>query len=159
MDGPLFMDAVITANRSLSARGFVILIGALTTINAASAAVFVFLGAGPVPIFIGLDLAAVIIAFAISIRAARRRERIQVSAAEVRVLLETPRGEQMVWASPTAFTQVALIGEAEDRTDLRLRLSGREFPVARALSRRERLSFSRALDAAIVQARSGRMIG
>jgi len=155
MQGPFYMDAVITPHRSLSSRGFIALIGVMTLINVAAAAVFVSLGAAPVPIFLGLDLTAVIIAFTVSNRAASRRERIQVTAAEVRVLLETPRGAQTIWVSPTAFTQVALLGEAEDATDLRVRLSGRELAVARALSRRERLDFAQALDRAIMRARAG----
>ena len=149
------MDAVITPHRSLSKRGFIVLISVMTAINVVAAMVFVSLGAAPVPIFLGLDLVAVIIAFTASSRAATRNERIQVTAAEVRVTLETPRGAQTLWVSPTAFTQVALLGEAEDETDLRVRLSGRELAVARALSRRERLDFAQALDRAIMRARSG----
>jgi len=155
MHGPFYMDAVITPHRSLSRRGFIWLICVMTAINVAAALLFVSMGAAPVPIFLGLDLTAVIVAFAVSNRAASRNERIQVTAAEVRVLLETPRGSQTLWVSPTAFTQVALMGEAEDATDLRVRLSGRELAVARALSRRERLDFAQALDRAILRARAG----
>ena len=157
MDGPYFMDAVITPHRSLSSRGFIVLIGVLTAINATSAGFFVLLGAGPVPIFLGLDLLAVIVAFTASNRMARRQERIQVTAAEVRVTLHSPKGEQTVWVSPTAFTWVALIGTAGDAEDLRLRLSDRELRVARALSRPERLAFAKALDTAIWRARSNRL--
>ena len=104
-----------------------------------------------------LDLVAVGVAFAISSRGALKKERVQVSAAEVRVLLETPKGVETLWTSPTAFTRVALIGEAEDATDLRLTLSGREVCVASALSRRERLDFAQALDTAIMKARAERL--
>jgi uncharacterized membrane protein len=157
MDGPLFMDAVITPHRSLSRRGFIILISILTFINAVTAVVFVAMGAGPVPVFLALDAVAVVVALAFSRRAAASVERIQVSAREVRVMLETSKGAQMVWSSPTAFTRVSLIGEAEDETDLRLRLSSREVAVARSLSRRERLDFCQALDGAIMRARTGRL--
>ena len=156
MNGPLFMDAVITPHRSLSQKGFIILISVLTAINAITAAIFLLMGAGPVPLFLGLDLAAVIIAFVASNRAAANRERIQVSASEVRVVHESPRGVQTVWVSPTAFTQVALRGDAGDEDDLSLRLSDRELRVARALSRPERLAFAKALDRAIWRARTGR---
>ncbi len=149
------MDAVITPHRSLSSRGFVILICVLTAINAASAGFFLMIGAGPVPIFLGLDLLAVIIAFAASNRAASRNERVQVTASEVRVLLQSPKGTRMVWTSPTAFTRVALVGQAGEEDDLRLRLSDRELRVARDLSRPERLAFAKALDRAIWKARSG----
>jgi uncharacterized membrane protein len=157
MDGPYFMDAVITPHRSLSPRGFIVLICVLTAINAVSAAFFLCIGAGPIPIFLGLDLLAVIIALAASNRAAARDERVQVTASEVRVMLRSARGERMVWTSPTAFTRVALLGQAGEEDDLRLQLSGRELRVARALSRPERLAFAKALDQAIRRARTGRL--
>ncbi|MDB5479107.1 MAG: hypothetical protein JWO83_160 [Caulobacteraceae bacterium] len=157
MEEPFFMDAVITPHRSMSSKGFIILIGVLTAINAVSAAFFVMIGAGPIPIFLGLDLLAVIVAFTVSSRAARRHERIRVTASEVRVIQASPRGEETVWVSPTAFTRVALVGDAGDADFLRLRLSDRELRVARDLSRPERLAFAKALDRAIWRARSGRV--
>jgi uncharacterized membrane protein len=157
MDEPFFMDAVITPHRSMSSKGFIILIGVLTGINATSAAFFVMLGAGPVPIFLGLDVMAVIVAFAVSNRTARRHERIRVTASEVRVSLASPRGEQTVWVSPTAFTRLALVGDAGDADHLRLRLSDRELRVARDLSRPERQAFAKALDTALWRARSNRI--
>jgi len=150
------MDEVITPHRSLSERGFIILIGVMTAINCATAILFVSLGAAPIPAFLGLDLVAVVIAFAVSNRATRNKERLQVSAAEVRVVLETPQGAQLVWASPTAFTRVNLVGERDDLPDLRLALSGRELPVGRALGRVERLNLAAALKQAITLARQER---
>ena len=155
MDGPYFMDAVITPNRSLSRKGFIVLISVMTAINAVTAFGFYLIGAAPIPFFLGFDLLAVVVAFAIS-RRPGSNEHIQVTAAEVRVLMRDREGtEQIVWASPTAFTQVDLNGDAGDATDLRLRLSGRQLPVARTLSRPERLAFAQALHEAIRQARSG----
>ena len=154
----MFMDAVITPHRSLSRRGFIVLISVLTTINAATALGALALGATPVPIFLGLDVIAVVVAFAISNRAAARLERIQVTAAEVRVVLQSPKGEaRTLWVSPTAFTRVALLGDAADACDLQLCLSDREMPVARGLNRPERLAFAQALDQAIMRARTGRL--
>jgi uncharacterized membrane protein len=155
MDGPLYMDAVITPHRSLSRKGFIILISVLTAINTATAIVFLAMRAAPVPLFLGLDLIAIVVAFIASRRAALRRERIQVTAAEVRVVLETPKGEHTVWQSPTAFTRVALVGPDEDDADLQLRLSDRAVGVARALTRSERRDFAVALERAIRRARTG----
>jgi uncharacterized membrane protein len=154
MEHPFFMDAVITPHRSLSSRGFIILIGVLTTINTASAALFLAIGAGPVPIFLGLDLLAVVIAFAASAAAARRTERVQVTAAEIRVMRQSPHETLTVWVSPTAFTRITLIGGLEGDGDLRLRLSDREIAIARALSRPERMAFAQALDMAVWRART-----
>jgi uncharacterized membrane protein len=155
MEDAFFMDAVITPHRSLSPRGFVVLIGVLTVTNAASAAFFLTIGAGPIPIFLGLDLLAVIVAFVASNRAARLTERIQVTAAEIRVVRQSSREARTVWISPTAFTRIALVGGKEGDGDLRLRLSGREIAIGRALSRPERLAFAKALDLAVWRARTG----
>lgn len=156
MARPLYMDAVITPNRSLTQRGFIVLISIITVANCASAAVFIAMGASLVPVFLGLDLAAVVVAFLVSFRAARRVERVQVSAREVVITHETPRWSKVVWESPTAFTRVA-VDEDDDRvTGVRLSLSGRETPVAAALSPGERADFARALENAIWEARRER---
>jgi uncharacterized membrane protein len=155
MDEPYYMDAVITPHRSLSRRGFIVLISVLTAINAASALVFMALHAAPIPLFLGLDVVALVVALSASRRAARRLERVQVTASEVRVMCETPKGAETVWLSPTAFTRVALMGEDDDDMDLQLRLSDRGVAVARALSRSERRDFAVALERAIRRARAG----
>jgi uncharacterized membrane protein len=158
MDGPFYMDAVITPPRSLSRRGFIVLISVLTAINTFTAILFLLLHAALVPIFLGLDVCAVAAALVASLRAARRRERIQVTAQEVRVVLESPGGAHTVWQSPTAFTRVALVGEADDETDVQLRLSDRVLAVARSLSRSERRDFAVALERAIRRARADPML-
>lgn len=157
MISALYMDAVITPNRSLSERGFVVLISVITLANVASAAVFVAMGAHWVPIFLAIDLAAVLVAFLISFQQARNVERVQVSPHQVVVTYETPKWSRVVWESPTAFTRVNVERDAEDGrvTALRLALSGRETPVAVALSPRERAEFAQALEDAIWRAKRG----
>jgi len=153
MAGQTYMNAVITPNRSLSDRGFMVLIGVVTLANCASAAVFVYMGAFLVPIFLAVDVLAVVVAFMASFRAARRVERVQVTARDVVVTHEAPNWTKVVWESPTAFTRVAVETE-EDRTiGLRLALSGKEVAVAQALSPRERGEFAKALQQAIRDAR------
>jgi uncharacterized membrane protein len=156
MQGPLFMDAVITPHRSLTPRGAMALIGVVTLFDALMAMVFVAIGAAPIPIFLGVGLFAMAVALAVSHRAAMRRERIVVSAAEVRVVSEERGAERLVWVSPTAFTRVSLSdADDNDAALLRLHLSDRALPVAQALSRPERREFARALESAIRRARAG----
>jgi uncharacterized membrane protein len=153
MSSSLYMDAEIRPHRSLSERGFIILIAVVTLANCASAAVFIAMGATFVPIFLGVDLLAVIVAFIASFQAAKNVERVQVSARDVRVVRETPRASTVIWESPTAFTRVALQKDDDRAVDLRLALSGRDVQVAAALSPRERAEFARALEKAIWQAK------
>ena len=81
MDGLVYMDAVITPNRSLSQRGFIVLICIVTFFNCAAAAVFLAMGATLVPFFLGLDVLAIIAAFLASYASAKRVERVQVTDA------------------------------------------------------------------------------
>ena len=156
-DAALYMDAEIKPNRSLSERGFIILISVITLANVASAAVFVRMGAHWVLPFLGIDLLAIIVAFIASFRSGRIIERIQVSPGEVRVTWESPKDSRIVWESPTAFTRITLERDEEDRVmALRLALSGRETPVAAALSPGERGEFAKALEEAIWKARRHR---
>jgi uncharacterized membrane protein len=156
MSSALYMDAEIRPHRSLSERGFIVLIAVVTLANCASAAVFLAMGATFVPIFLGVDLLAVVVAFVVSFRAARNVERVQVSARDVVVTRETPRASTVVWESPTAFTRVALHRDEGRVVDLRLSLSGRNVQVAAALSPRERAEFAQALERAIWTARRER---
>ena len=156
----LYMDAEIRPNRSLSERGFIILISIITAANCASALVFLKLGAPYVVPFLGIDLLAVIFAFLVSFRSGRVIQRVQVTPSEVKVTYETPKETKVVWESPTAFTRVTTERDEDDRvTALRLALSGRETPVAQALSPHERAAFARALEDAIWQARRHRDAG
>lgn len=156
MAWPLYMDAEIKPNRSLSERGFIILICVITAANVASAIIFLSLKANLVPIFLAVDVLAVIVAFLASFKAGRIIERVQVSAAEVKVTYEAGDQVKVVWESPTAFTRVTTERDEEDRcTALRLALSGRQTAVAAALSPRERGEFAKALEDAIWRARRG----
>lgn len=157
MDDLVFMDAEIRPNRSLSQRGFIILICVITALNCASAAIFLAMGATLVPVFLGLDVMAIVAAFLTSFAAARQIERVRVTDRAVRVTRETPTASALVWESPTAFTRVSLLTEDDQAVDLRLALSGKETAVARALSPGERAEFAKALEGAIRQARRGRV--
>ena len=158
MDGLVYMDAVITPNRSLSQRGFVVLICVVTLCNSVAAGVFLAMGATLVPLFLGLDLLAIIAAFLASYAAAKRIERVMVTSREVRVVYETPKSREVIWESPTAFTRVAReIDEDDVVVGVRLALSGRHAHVAAALSPAERADFAHALERAIYDARRGRV--
>jgi uncharacterized membrane protein len=153
MDGPLFMDAVITPNRSLTPKGLTLLVCVVTAFDALLAFLFVRMGAAPIPFFLGAGLIAVCLALLASIRSGRTRERVQVSADDVRVMVEEGETARTVWISPTAFTRVSLAAVEADSA-LTLHVSDRVFPVAAALSRRERREFAAALSSAIARARA-----
>ena len=152
----LYMDAVITPNRSLSRRGFRTLMTVLVALNLAMATMFAVIGALPVPVFLGLDVLGLFIAFRLNYRAASQAERVQVSAQEVRVLHQIGDLAKVVWVSPTAFTRVDVEADGEHEAAIHIRLSGKAVSVGHALSPPERSDFAKALQAAIRAARAER---
>ena len=156
MPAALYMDAVITPNRSLPRAGFYWLIGLLVGFNAIMAAFFLAIGALPVPVLLGLDVLGVIIAFRASYVSGRLAERVRVSAEEVQVAYEAQGRSRTIWRSPTAFTAVAVERVGQHEALVRLRLSARRLTVARALSPKERGEFADALERAIRDARAER---
>jgi uncharacterized membrane protein len=152
----LYMDAVITPNRSLSRTGFFWLIGVLVAFNLAICVLLVVLRAFPVPVFLGIDVIGVLLAFRASYRGAGQAERVRVSAEAVTVSHEIGASARTVWSSPTAFTRVSLETPAPHEAVVRLHLSGKALTIARALGPAERRRFADALDEAIRQARAER---
>jgi uncharacterized membrane protein len=155
MPPTFYMDAVITPNRSLSKRGLYWLIGVLIAFNLAVASLMMALGAFPVPIFLGVDVLAVILAFRASNRSGAVAERVQVTAAEVRILHQAGSRSRTVWVSPTALTRVAVEAPGAHEVRVRLQLPDRAVTIASALSPGERAAFAEALRRAIVTARRG----
>jgi uncharacterized membrane protein len=156
MPAALYMDAVITPNRSLSALGFKLVLAALAVPCALFSIVFFTIGAWPAPFFLGLDVALVYVALRASFRAAERSERLRVSAEQVEVIEEAQGRARTVWTSPTAFTSVDLEALGEHEMRVRLRLSGKRRSVGKALSPPEREALGQALREAIRRARSER---
>jgi uncharacterized membrane protein len=152
----LYMDAVITPNRSLSRGGLIVLLGFIGFYNVMLAVFMVISGAFPVPVFLGLDFLGVWLAFRISNKRAKRAERVRVSSDEVEVERDLGRGSAKVWSSPTAFTRVAVADPGRHEARVELSLSGRRLFVGAALSPEERTAFGEALKDAVAAARSER---
>ena len=156
MAAPLYMDAVIKPNRSMSRQGLYIVLGVMIAFNLMVAVFMLVLGAPPVLPFLGLDVLAVGLALRASFRAAERSERVRVTAEAVTVSREDEKGARVVWSSPTAFTRVGVEQPGEHEARVRLMMSRRRLTLGRALSPPERVEFARALERAIREARAER---
>ena len=152
----LYMDATITQNRSLSKRGLIVLMSLMIAYNLVVGVLMIVIGAFPVPILLGLDVLGLWLAFHISNRRARQAERVRVSVDQVTVSRELGAKSWTVWASPTAFTRVAVEQRGEHELRVRLRQSDRVLTVGGSLSQDERGAFAEALERAIGAARAER---
>jgi len=156
MAQPLYMDAVIKPNRSMSRRGLHVVLGLLVAFNLMVAVFLLVVGAPLVLPFLGLDVLAMWLALRASFRAAERAERVRVPAEAGTASREDAKGARVSWTSPTAFTRVGVDQPGEHETRVRLMMSRKRLTLGRALSPPERVDFARALERAILKARSER---
>ncbi len=156
MAAPIYMNALITPNRSLSDLGMKIVLGVVIAFNGFVALFLLVLHAPVVLPFLGLDILGIWLALRASARAARRAERVQVTAEAVTVSREDEQGARTIWTSPTAFTRVGIEQPGEHETRVRLMIHRRRLTVGRALAPVERMEFANALQDAIRAARNER---
>ena len=152
----LYLDTAIAPNRSLPLKGFLILLAVLVAANLVVGTAFALMGAAPILIFLGLDVLGLCLAFLVNYRRSRGRERVQITADQVRVTRELGEQSQTVWASPTAFTRVAVEQTGRYGAQVRLILSGKRMTIGRVLGPRERETLAEAVDQAIRSARAER---
>jgi uncharacterized membrane protein len=153
---PLHFNAVIMPHRSLSLRGFLILISVVAASNFAAGSLFMARGAWPVFFFCMAEVAAIWWAFRVNYRAARAYETVQLSDGELRVRRVDAKGRLTSRASFQPYWVRLALSEAPDSsTKLHLVSHGRKVEVAAALSGPERADFADALERALAKMRAG----
>jgi uncharacterized membrane protein len=153
---PKIFSAVITPHRSLTPRGFLIVmlcVGALSFISGMS---FLLRGAWPVFGFCGLDVLLVYWAFRANFRAARAYEEVTVTASELTVRKVSHRGGVREWTLNPLWVRLERIVHAEFGIERLFLVShGRRLAIAGFLGPAEKASFARALSNALGEARRG----
>jgi uncharacterized membrane protein len=153
---PTLFSAIITPHRSLSAKGFVVVMTLIGAMSFAGGMFFFLLGAWPVVGFLGLDVALVYWAFRANYRAAAAFEEVTVTPSELRLRRVSHRGEVVEWTLNPVWTQLDRERHEEfGLLKLFLVSRGRRLSVAGFLSPKEKESFATALSAALGEARRG----
>lgn len=150
-DDKLWFDAVLYPHRSLSRRGFVILMAVLCTISFTAGMIFVLNGAWPVMGFFGLDVLAVYIAFKLNYRSGKWLETIRLNARELVVGRMDPSGHYEEWRFEPYWVRVNVVARSEFDNDLTLTSHGRTVPVGAFLNAGERLDLAQALKDALAR--------
>jgi len=146
---PPAFDAVLTPSRSLSARGFFVLIAAVSAINLAIAIKFWMHGAWLVVPFLGLDVLAVFVAFHLSYRSGRQVEHVRLDEKALTVSHREPSGATRTWSFEPAWARVSLLPKGRDGHRLTIMSHGKGVEIADFLSPGERESLAEALAAAL----------
>ncbi|MFN7179192.1 DUF2244 domain-containing protein [Hyphomonas sp.] len=152
----IYLDAVLTPNRSLSERGFAIAMAIIAVAFFLTGLMFYSMGALPVLGFFGLDMVAIWLAFRLSFNKQREQTRVVVTARSIRVHHTDPKGREKEAEVPTAFARVELDEPVMTHSWLRIEHGRTAWVIGRFLTPDERLSFAKALRNAVRAARSER---
>jgi uncharacterized membrane protein len=153
----VYLDAVLTPNRSLSERGFAVGMAIVAVVFFLTGLLFWTMGAGLILGFFGLDLLAIWLAFRLSFRQQRVQTRVTVTARSLRMLHTDANGRQSTAEVPTAFARVELDEPLTPVSWLRIEHGRSAWVIGRFLNLDERKSFAGALRRAVAAARPERL--
>lgn len=146
---PIF-DAVLHPHRSLTRRGFVVLMALVGLVSFVAGGAFYLAGAWPVLGFFGLDVALIWLAFRLNYRSARQAEHLRLTADALEVRRISPTGRVTRWQFQPYWLRVEL---ADDDRRLTLTSHGRSLAIGGFLAPAERASLCAALKAALARCR------
>ena len=153
---PTLFSAIITPHRSLSGKGFLLVMALVGGLSFIGGMFFFLLGAWPVIGFLGLDVLLVYWAFRANYRAAAAFEEVTVTPLELKLRRVSHRGDVTEWSLNPLWTQLGRETH-EEYGLLRLFLvsRGNRLSVAGFLSPKEKESFAVALASALGEAKRG----
>jgi uncharacterized membrane protein len=152
-DAPVLFDAILTPHRSLSPRGFAVLMTAVAGVSFVIGLGFFLMGAWPIVGFLGLDVLLIYGAFKLNFRAARLYETVTVTRDDLTVERVSPRGDAQRWQFQPAWLRVFMDDPPKHDSQLTLRSHGRDLSIGTFLTPEERLELAHALRGALNQAR------
>lgn len=144
---PVF-EAFIVPYRSLTRKGVLVVVAAMTVLTTAVALRFWLLGAWPVVVFSAVEAPLVLLLLMINLRRARASELIMLSAQALTVVRTDPAGRRQQASLPSAWLRIDLYS---GRGIARVMLSshGRDCEVGAFLHEAEKLSLFAALSEAL----------
>jgi uncharacterized membrane protein len=152
---PLF-SAVLTPNRSLGPRGFLIFMLILGGASLATGFYFLLKGAWPVFGFCGLEVLLVYVAFRINYRDARAYEQVTITPSELTVRKVSFHGRIREWTLNPIWVRLERVVHEEFGIERLFLVShGRKLPIAGFLGAEEKATFAHALSAALGEAKRG----
>jgi uncharacterized membrane protein len=149
---PVFR-AKLTPHRSLSQRGFLVVIGLLGLVSFVAGLVFLAIGAWPVFGFFGLDVALVAVAFKVNYREGRAFETIEITERELRLTRTSHTGRSEVSTFNPYWVRLALNETPDGRNALAFVMHGRATPFARFLTNDERIDLKHAIETELARPR------
>ena len=155
---PIFA-ATLEPHRSLSPRGFVILMSAIAGVAFGAGLAFALVGAWPVFGFFGLDVLLIYVAFKASYRSGRMHETLRLTENALTVERVGPGRRHRSWRFQPYWLRVEMDDPPEHESQLTLASHGRRLVVGAFLTPEERLELAKALGAALARLKQPRFAG
>ncbi len=148
--------ALLYPHRSLSPRGFLLLMSVIGSVSFVAGMVFWWIGAWPVFGFLGLDVLLVYWAFRANYRAARASELIELDHDSLTLTRYDSKGRKAAFEFNTYWVRVQVHELTGGQTKLVLTSHGRRVEFGSYLNHDERRDFGEVLKDRLARARSGR---
>ena len=153
-DRPI-LAIVLTPYRSLSQRGFAVVMSVVAGMMLLTGIVFFAMGAWPVVGFLGLDIALVFAAFRLNFRSARAAQEIHLTRAALTVRDITPSGRRTETTFNPYWARLEITRRPEHGiVDLRLASHGLRLAIGGFLPLPERELVAARLQAALAEVRT-----
>ena len=141
---PVFC-ATLEPHRSLSPKGFVVLMGAIAAVAFGAGLAFALVGAWPVFGFFGLDVALIYVAFKASYRSGRMRETLRLTDNALTVERVGPGLRSQSWRFQPYWLRVEMDDPPRHESQLVLTSHGRRLAIGGFLAPEERVELAHAL--------------
>ena len=145
------LDVRLTPHRSLSARGFVILMTAVCLVSFTAGLAFFLAGAWPVVGFLGIDVLLIYLAFQINYRRGQMYESLQLTEDSLVVRRVSHYGTIQTWRFQPFWLQILIDDPPDHDSPLILRSHGKTLRIGSFLTPAERVEVARALRDALVR--------
>ena len=156
LDQPTLFSARVTPHRSLNRTGFLVLMAFIGVVSFVAGLAFWMMGAWPVLGFFGLDALVIYWAFRSNFRSAAATEDIVMTPSELRVRRVSHRGHLTEWSFNPLWVQLEQTGDPDFGIEhLYLVSRGRRLVIGHFLGPDEKVSFAKALLAALQTAKRG----
>jgi uncharacterized membrane protein len=152
----LLYAAKLTPHRSLTQRGFAILMGVYAGVSLIVSLPFYLVGAWPIVGFMGLDVLLLFLALRASFRSARAYEQLALSSLELMFARVSARGARREWRFNPLWVKLERIEHEEFGTQrLDLISRGRGVEVGKFLGPDQKAQLAADLSRALAEARRG----
>ena len=154
-DTPIFR-ALLTPHRSLTPRGFQVLMGIMVAASLICGLFCIAIGAWPIFGFFGLDVLILYVAFKLNYRSGRAREEVSVSRTSLDIRQIAPSGRAREHHFNPFWARFAVARHEEiGITRMAVEAQGQQVQIGSFLNPDDRESFAKAFGRALATARAG----